>query len=65
MNIKLIFVEITLLLVSVIIFRGAWLLIDAQDIMHEPWALFISLVVGLLIALFCFNYIIRHRKKQQ
>lgn len=54
-----------LLLASVLVFRGTWYLLDAQDIMNEPWALFISLVVGLLVAVFCINYILLQRKKQQ
>ena len=62
---KLIFTEIVLLLASVLVFRGAWLLMDTQDIMEEPLMLGLSLVIGTVVAIFCFDYIIRHRKKQQ
>ena len=65
MNKKLIFSEIILLLASVLVFRGAWELIDTLDVMHETWALWFSLVVGLALAVFCMNYIIRQRRKQQ
>jgi len=64
MDKKLILSEVILLLASVLVFRGTWLLIDAQDIMHEPWALFLSLAIGLLVSVFCINYILLKRKKQ-
>jgi len=65
MNKKLVFTEIILLLASVFVFRSAWLLIDTLNVMHEPWVLFVSLIAGLAVAIFCLNYIIRLRKKQQ
>lgn len=65
MNKKIVLAEIILLLSSVLVFRGAWLLMDTQEIMEEPLMLAISLMVGITVAILCFYYIIRQRKKQQ
>lgn len=65
MNKKLVVSEIILLLASVFVFRSMWLLIDNHPIMHGTSALLISLVIGLAVAVFCINYIILQRKKQQ
>ena len=65
MNKNLVLSEIILLLASVFVFRSVWTLIDNHPIMHETSVLLISLAVGLVVAVFCINYIILQRKKQQ
>jgi hypothetical protein len=65
MNKKLLSAETILLLASVLVFRGTWLLIDTQPIMQETWLLWLSLIVGLAVTILCLNYILRQGKKQQ
>ncbi len=60
---RLLIAEVTLLLASVFIFRSLWLLLDSQPFMHEPVALWISLILALAVTIPALRYIIRHGNK--
>ena len=58
---KLIGAEIFLILGSVLIFRGGWLLLDRILLMNETLALWISLFFGIIIIVPTLNYIIKEK----
>ena len=50
MNKKLVLIaELALVLASVFVFRGLWLLLDKIAFMHEPPALWLSLIFGSIV----------------
>jgi len=59
-NRKLIVAEVALIIASVFIFRGLWMLLDMIPFMHGGWALGISLGIGVLVSIPALRYIIRH-----
>lgn len=60
---KLLIIEVVLLLASVFIFRSTWLILDSMSFMHEPWALWTSLIIALGITVPALRYVIRHGGK--
>jgi len=52
--------EIILIVASVFIFRGLWLLLDTFPVMHERWTLWLSLIIGILVTIPAIRYVIRH-----
>ncbi len=60
---KLIAAEILIIFASVLIFRSVWLLLDSQLFMNRGEVLWISLVVGIIVIVPAFNYIIRQDKE--
>jgi len=61
-NKGLVLAEIILLLASVFIFRGLWLLLDSFEIMYNNLALWVSLLVGIAVAIPALRYIIKYNK---
>ena len=59
---KVVFVEVILLLVSVIIFRSVWLLLDKHPLTNDSLVLVISLAIAIAVAAASFYYIYRHSK---
>ena len=57
---KLLFAEIVLIIASVFIFRGLWLLLDLYPVMHEEWVLVLSLIVGIVLTIPAMRYILRY-----
>lgn len=57
---RLMLAEIILIIASVFIFRGLWLLLDTFPVMHETWTLVTSLVLGLLVTIPAIRYVIKH-----
>ena len=55
---KLLVAEIVLLIASVLIFRGLWMLLDMVSFMHGAPALAISLFLGIAVAIPAMRYII-------
>ena len=49
-NRHLVFWEMTLLVASVLVFRGLWLLLDAIEWLSRPAGLWASLAVGMIAA---------------
>lgn len=60
---KIIFFEIILLIASVFIFRGLWMLLDKILFMNEPLFLLLSFVIGTVVAIISFNYITNKQRK--
>lgn len=59
---KLVVAEIVLILASVFIFRGLWMLLDGFAFMHEPLALWLSLLLGIMASIPALRYIIQQNK---
>lgn len=59
-NQKLILAEIVLIIASVFIFRGLWLLLDRIEIMNRNGAFWISLVVGIMVSIPALRHIIKN-----
>jgi len=59
---RLLFAEITLLIASVFIFRGLWLLLDMMPIMFTPELLWASFGGGVIISIVSLRYIIKNNK---
>jgi len=59
---RLLLAEIILLLASVFIFRGLWMILDSLPIMHTIELLWISLVIGSIGSIFALRYLLKHSK---
>jgi hypothetical protein len=59
---RLLLAEIILLLASVFIFRGLWMILDSVPVMHTPGALWISLSLGIIGSVLALRYMIKHSK---
>ncbi len=49
-NLRLVFWEVVLLIASVLVFRGGWLLLDRLDWLNHPVGLWASLAFGMIVA---------------
>jgi uncharacterized membrane protein YqjE len=58
---KILFAELVLVLASVFVFRGLWMLLDRVEIMSEPAALVLSLVLGAVATLWALHFLIRSK----
>ena len=47
---KIIFWELILIIASVPIFRAIWILLDSADWLNEPVGIFVSFIVGAIVA---------------
>jgi len=64
MNRKLLlFWECVLLIASVFVFRGLWLLLDSLEFMHRPAGLWLSLILGSAVTVWAIHCITRHERK--
>jgi hypothetical protein len=59
----LLFWECVLLIASVFVFRGLWLLLDSLEFMHQPAGLWLSLILGSAVTVWAIHCITRHEKK--
>lgn len=55
--------ELVLILAGVFVFRGFWMLLDLFPAMHNPLALWLSLVCGTAASLWALHVIMRDQKK--
>jgi len=46
----LVFLELVLILASILMYRSVWLLLDRTDWMSQPAGLWASLAVGVIVA---------------
>lgn len=60
-NKKLIFFELALIVASVMVFRGAWMLFDMCPLFNGKWALALMLMGGLGLS----AYILKQIHKQE
>jgi hypothetical protein len=44
---------------GVFVFRGLWTLLDRFDFMHDPVALWASMILGLVASVWALGYLIR------
>ncbi len=64
MNKKLVLIsELALVIASVFVFRGLWLLLDLLAFMHTPLALWLSLIVGTAVTVWALRCIMKHDGK--
>jgi uncharacterized membrane protein len=59
---RLLLSEFALLVASIFVYRGLWMLLDMMPIMHTKSVLWVSFIVGLIISVISLRYIIRHSK---
>lgn len=57
---RLVLAEVVLIIASVFIFRGLWLILDIYSVMHEKWALWLSLLIGIAVTIPAVRYVIKH-----
>lgn len=60
---KLIVSEVALVIAGVFVFRGLWMLLDKIAFMHEPPALWLSLIFGSLVTVWSVRCISKHNDK--
>ncbi len=60
---KLIVSEVALVIAGVFVFRGLWMLLDKIAFMHEPPALWLSLIFGSLVTVWSVRCISQHNDK--
>ncbi|MBU0534068.1 MAG: hypothetical protein KJ887_04665 [Candidatus Omnitrophica bacterium] len=60
---KLILAEVALILVSVLIFRSLWMLLDKIPLMNKESTLWLSLFFGGLVTVFILYYIAKQDRK--
>ena len=64
MNQKLILIaELALVLASVFVFRGLWMLLDSVEAMHAPLALWLSLILGSAVTVWALRYLMKQEGK--
>lgn len=51
--------ELVLVIAGVFVFRGMWTLLDGFEFMHEPGALWVSMILGLAASVWALGYLIR------
>jgi hypothetical protein len=51
--------EMVLVIAGVFVFRGLWTLLDRFDFMHDPVALWASMILGLVASVWALGYLIR------
>ncbi len=56
--------ELVLILASVFVFRGFWMLLDLFPAMHSPLALWLSLVLGTAASLWALHALLRDQKEK-
>jgi len=62
---SILFYELILILSSVFIFRGLWVLLDRIPFMHHDGAQYLSVVIGItltIISLIKLNKLLDHKK---
>lgn len=59
---RLLLAEVVMLLASVFIFRGLWTLLDRVSFMHTSFALWLSVIIGLVLTTLCLRYVLKHGK---
>jgi len=55
--------EVVLVVAGVFVFRGMWMLLDQFEIMHEPLALWLSILLGLFATVWALGYLIKLKDK--
>ena len=63
-NKKLVLIaELALVLASVFVFRGLWMLLDAVEFMHAPLALWLSLILGSAVTVWALRCLMKQEGK--
>ncbi|MBI2065590.1 MAG: hypothetical protein HYT68_00770 [Candidatus Zambryskibacteria bacterium] len=57
---KLLLAELTLIIASVLIFRGLWMILDTVAFMNKFLALLFSLIIGIVVSIPALRYVIRN-----
>jgi hypothetical protein len=60
---RILFAELVLLLASVFVFRGLWMLLDSLAMMHKPQALWMSLICGAAATIWALHGLMKQEKK--
>lgn len=60
---KLIIFEVALVIAGVFVFRSLWMLLDKIPFMHEPPALWLSLIFGSIVTVWSIGCISKHDDK--
>lgn len=55
--------ELALVLASVFVFRGLWMLLDSVEFMHAPPALWLSLVLGSAVTVWALRCLMKQEGK--
>lgn len=55
--------ELALVLASVFVFRGLWMLLDSVEFMHAPLALWLSLVLGSAVTVWALRCLMKQGGK--
>ncbi len=55
--------ELALVLASVFVFRGVWMLLDAVEFMHAPLALWLSLILGSAVIVWALRCLMKQEDK--
>jgi hypothetical protein len=55
--------ELALVLASVFVFRGLWMLLDSVEFMHAPLALWLSLVLGSALIVWALRCLMKQEGK--
>ena len=64
MNKKLVLIaELALVLASVFVFRGLWMLLDSVEFMHTPPALWLSLILGSAVTIWALRCLMKQEGK--
>lgn len=55
--------ELALVLASVFVFRGLWMLLDSVEFMHAPLALWLSLILGSAVTIWALRCLMKQEGK--